>query len=217
MEARNTALSDAQREAAKLASWQTKTEDKARLEKDLQEAKGKLTGLGAVPEHANKTAALIASAFSFLGATDEGVEEWLPFVRSLLIEMLNRLAPGFVFLFILGLFDRTRGKEQEAAADIEAKPDARPVATSEDPASSPSTRTTRKRTPKSEQDMSGKVIRLPKAEDARALIAEGRTQKEAAKLLGVTDRTIRRWLPKEDRRPAGCRSESGQDAARDAA
>ena len=42
--------------------------------------------------------------------------------------------------------------------------------------------------------MSAKVIRFPKAEDARALIAEGKTQKEAAKLLGVTDRTIRRWL-----------------------
>jgi hypothetical protein len=240
MEAKNTALSGAQNEATKLASWQTKTEDKARLDKDLKEAEDKRTALGYVPEHANKMAELIASVFSCLGAEAEGVEKWLPFARSIFIEMLNRLLPGFVFLFILGLtgYGEAEAKAESArapviSADTEAKPDMPgnvhqcPVSTSEDPASPPSKRTTKKRTAKSKQDVSGKVIRFPKAEDARALIAEGKTQKEAAKLLGVSDRTIPRWLSSldADSCPAECPhgeaegrpGVTGQDAVRDAA
>ena len=61
--------------------------------------------------------------------------------------------------------------------------------------------------------MSAKVIRFPKAEDARALIAEGKTQKEAAKLLGVTDRTIRRWLSSSKADPCAAACPGEADAA----
>ena len=63
MEAKTGASGDRPGEADQAPSWQTKTDDKARLEKDLQEAKDKLTGLGDVPEHANKTAALDRERF----------------------------------------------------------------------------------------------------------------------------------------------------------
>jgi hypothetical protein len=218
MDAKTSALADAQSHLDELSARQAKMEEAGRLKDTLKEAQDKLVALGYVPEHANKTAAQVADYLSYFGATADGVEKWQPLVRSLIIEMINRLAPGFVFLFILGLFsdERTKSEEPEAAPEMEDKPgNVRPVSISEDPTSPPSRRTVKERTPKSKEDVSGNVVRFPKAEDARALIEAGMTQVQAAEALGVSDRTIRRWLSSLD--ADSCPGVSGQDAVRDAA
>ena len=112
-QAAGTALSEAEQEASKLASWQTKTETAKGLKRDLKEAESNLAALGFVPKNANKTAAQVASYLSYFGATATGVEKWQPLVRSAGLELVNRIAPGWVFLLILGLAGAEIGTEQK--------------------------------------------------------------------------------------------------------
>lgn len=201
MEAKEGAVDKAQKRLDQLSAWQTKTDTKKDLEKELKEAQAKLAALGNIPQHVDRTAAQIADLIGG-GVTEKDVTKWQPLVWAVFMEVINRIAPGWLFLLFLELTGNKEAALEKARCDTAAAPLAMSAAQTAKPRgkkAAPALRQEAAASAASPADETRQVIPLrravkPTLREVETLKQRGMSNRKIAALYGVDESTIRRVL-----------------------